>query len=93
MNEESQLVLPIDPETLDPELARRLADPTLMKRFAVEIEIRLASGGRRSFSRAIEAPRADDAIETAERLPFEDWLEGDEEIADYEIRANGWQTL
>lgn len=93
MNEESQLVLPIDPEALDPELARRLADPTLTKRFSIEIEIRLASGGRRSFNRAIEAPRADDAIEAAERLPFEDWLDGDEEISDYEIRASGWQSL
>jgi hypothetical protein len=90
MSTSDPIALPLDPEALEPDLARRLADPTLTKRFSVAIEIRLRSGGKRSFTRAIEAPRPDDAVESVERLPFEDWLEGDEEIADYEIRVEGW---
>lgn len=90
MSSSETVVLPLDPEALEPELARRLADPTLVKRFSVEIEIRLRSGGRRAFTRAIDAPRPDDAIEAAERLPFEDWLDGEEEISDYEISVSGW---
>ena len=93
MNSTAPLSLPLDPDALEPELAHRLADPALTKRFSVEIEIRLASGGRRAFTRAIEAALADDAIEAAERLPFEDWLDGDEELADYEIRVEGWSGI